>query len=176
VTGKQRSAIARLLPRTMSVWGRFRIRGGGDSFRTAVSTRGKERLTYRNSSYNRFEILYEADENSASAAATVRQVGYGLLETILVCILPDHPTFGHLRGCLRLLVVIEPCKTHGKDATSELTMYNEMAASIVTDIQNVKAVVGRVKTRGKWGIVDRTAGIASTVFYDADSDLDSDDD
>lgn len=120
-----------------------------------------------------FEILYETDNNPA-AAATLRQVGYGLLETILVCILPDHPTFGHLRGCLRLLVVIEPCKTHGKDATSELTMYKGMAASIVTDIQNVKAVVGRVKTRGQWGIVDRTTGIASTAFCDPDSDSDDD--
>jgi len=97
-------------------------------------------------------------------------VGYGLLEMMLVCALPDIPVFGVLRGRLQLLVVIQPCQTSGKDATRKLTYYKGILSPFVTDIVNVKAIVGRIQTRGKWGIVDRLPGTAAAMFGDVDQD------
>ena len=83
---------------------------------------------------------------------------------VLVCVLPGIAVFGPLSGSLRLLAVIKPCQTSGMDGTEELTQYRAMLSSFVTDISNIKAIIGRVQTRGKWGMVDRTPGIAATVF------------
>ena len=53
-------------------------------------------------------------------------------------------------------------------------MYKDMSASLVTDIRNVICLIGRVKTRGKWGIVDRRSGMAAPVFDDAEEDSEAD--
>ena len=37
-------------------------------------------------------------------------------------------------------------------------------AMIVTDIQTVSVVVGRIRTRGKWTIVDRSGGLIKPEF------------
>jgi len=41
-----------------------------------------------------------------------------------------------------------------------------MTAATITDLQSIEAVVGRVATRNTWGIVDRTDGLAHTIFVD----------
>ena len=89
---------------------------------------------------------------------------------VLVCVLPDIPMFGPLSGSLRLLALVKPCQTMG---TQEPTHYRTMLSPFVTDISNIKAIIGRVQTRGKWGIVDRTPGIAAAVFGHLDEDSES---
>jgi hypothetical protein len=77
----------------------------------------------------------------------------------------------------RLLAVIEPCVTEGKDATKEVVYYQRKTTHIVTDLQTIGAVVGRVKTRGKWGIIDRSGNNARPIFLEPDPfilDLDDD--
>ncbi|KAJ7939019.1 hypothetical protein B0H13DRAFT_1587284 [Mycena leptocephala] len=69
-----------------------------------------------------------------------------------------------MAGQCRLLAVLTPCSTSGQDATKGIVSYNRTAATIVTDIQTVSAVVGRIKTRGKWTIVDRTGGLIKPEF------------
>jgi hypothetical protein len=56
--------------------------------------------------------------------------------------------------------------TNGKDATSELTTYSKTTASIITDLQTICAVVGRVESRKKWGIIDRGEGLVNTAFVE----------
>jgi hypothetical protein len=34
------------------------------------------------------------------------------------------------------------------------------------DLQSIDAVIGHVATWGRWGILDRTDGLAHTVFVD----------
>ena len=97
---------------------------------------------------------------------SARQVFYGRLEYILVCELPDEDFFGALKGLTRLLALITPCNTNGKDATATVTTYSQMTAATITDLQSIEAVVGRVATRNTWGIVDRTDGLAHTIFVD----------
>ncbi|KAJ6559294.1 hypothetical protein B0H10DRAFT_1665653, partial [Mycena sp. CBHHK59/15] len=88
----------------------------------------------------------------------------GRLEEILVHQLPAGKLWGAFLGQTCLLAVIIPCSMGGKDATQQILSYNWTTAAIVMDIQAVSAVVGRIKTRGGWVIVDRTRGLIKPEF------------
>ena len=94
----------------------------------------------------------------------IRTIFYGKLERILEYEIPDSSFWGVLRGKTRLLAVITPCITNGKDATKEVTIYNDTTTQIVTDLQAVECVVGRVQTRNAWGIIDRSGDSSRTEF------------
>lgn len=94
----------------------------------------------------------------------IRTIFYGKLERILEYEVPDSKFWGVLRGKTRLLAVITPCITNGKDATNQLTIYNDTTTQIVTDLQAVECVVGRVLTRNRWGIIDRSGDSSRTEF------------
>ena len=94
----------------------------------------------------------------------IRTIFYGKLERILEYKIQDSKFWGILRGKRRLLAVITPCVTNGKDATNQLTIYNETTTQIVTDLQAVECVVGRVLTRNGWGIIDRSGDSSRTEF------------
>ena len=83
---------------------------------------------------------------------------------ILACQLPQDDTWGIMSGSTRILALITPCVTGGKDASAKITKYQATTTSIITDIQTISCVVGRVKTRGKWGIIDRSGGLVKTEF------------
>ena len=53
VLGKRRVDVERHVPQRMSIWGKFRIQGGGDAFRSSFAMKGKERMSHRNCSYIR---------------------------------------------------------------------------------------------------------------------------
>ncbi|KAG0704212.1 hypothetical protein DFH29DRAFT_802240 [Suillus ampliporus] len=90
---------------------------------------------------------------------------YGLLEKILVYQVPDDPFFADLSGKQQILVLLTPWKTEGQDAAKILTLVQAKLAPIVTDIRNVKAVVGLVETRGRSGIID---GVGDSIFVGFD--------
>jgi hypothetical protein len=83
---------------------------------------------------------------------------------ILACQLPQDDMWGTMSATTRILTLITPCVTGGKDASVEITKYHATTTSIITDIQTINCVVGRVKTRGKWGIIDRSGGLVKTEF------------
>ncbi len=93
----------------------------------------------------------------------IQQVHYGQLLAVLELPLQGRVWKDHA-GSTVLLAIIRPCKTNGKDATQELTLYREYAADVVVDVNAVEAVVGRVKSRKEWGIIDRSGALARTVF------------
>ena len=63
-----------------------------------------------------------------------------------------------------LLAVITPCVTLGKDATKEVTTYTQTTTQVVTDLCTISSVIGRVWTRNRWGIVDRSEESSRTEF------------
>ncbi|KAG2120127.1 hypothetical protein DEU56DRAFT_691944, partial [Suillus clintonianus] len=58
----------------------------------------------------------------------------------------NDPFFGVLSGKEQVLVLLTPCKTDGQDAAKTLTWAQAKLAPIVTDIRNIKAVIGLVDT------------------------------
>jgi hypothetical protein len=94
----------------------------------------------------------------------VLTINYGVLDRILVCSMGNESVWGNLRGTTHLLAVITPWRTNGQDAALETVFFKHTLVPIVTDLRNVCAVVGRVESRGEWGIVDRYIGMAHATF------------
>ena len=102
---------------------------------------------------------------------------YGQLERILVCSLGDERIWGDSRNSMLLLALVRPVKSDGEDAALTTVIFSQYLAPVITDLRNVKAVVGRVETRRRWGIVDRSMGIAKPAFaLDETEDYHQDDD
>ncbi|KAJ7173919.1 hypothetical protein C8R43DRAFT_873817, partial [Mycena crocata] len=146
--------IQNLLPDKMPSWGKVRI-VDGDSIRS-MSACGDESTmeTLRDMSFVRVPYL-------------LFFLFYGRLEEILVCPLPEKPVFREMSNTTRLLAVITPCVTAGKDASKEWTAYTRMTTPIVTDLATIVAVVGRAFTRGDFVFVDRSGGLLHPEFQSA---------
>jgi hypothetical protein len=86
----------------------------------------------------------------------------------LVCKLPNDPFFGMLSNSTFLLALVTPCNTAGHDVTKELTAYTSQAASVITDLRSVVAVVGWVWSHTEWTIIDRSHASAYAVFGEDD--------
>jgi hypothetical protein len=109
-------------------------------------------------------VQYEVEVEDGDGEVS-REIFYGRLELILECDIPNKNFWGRdLQGTTVLLAVITPCVTMGKDAVKEMTTYQHTTTQVVTDLRTINAVVGRVQTRNRWGIVDRSEDSARTEF------------
>jgi len=78
----------------------------------------------------------------------------------------DESVWGDLRGTTRFLAVITPWRTEGRDAAEETLTFKHTLAVVVTDLKNIRGIVGRAESRGEWGIVDRNTGMVRVTFAD----------
>ncbi|KAH7911338.1 Transposase family tnp2-domain-containing protein, partial [Hygrophoropsis aurantiaca] len=169
VLGKHRKEVSpRLSQVSLSCAGKVRIQHGGDSIRTRLASRNLEPSDSRKACYIRYEIVFEAINGQE-----IQDIKYGDLENIFIFHLPADPFFNNLSGQLQILALITPWDTEKTDAAKKTTYRKSKYAPIVTDLRNIKAVVGLVETRGRWGVIDRGLGMAATVFVE-DADLDED--
>jgi hypothetical protein len=100
-----------------------------------------------------------------AASNAVREIFYGRLDLILEFDILDQQFWGQqFQGKTVLLAVITPCVTSGKDATKTLTTYSQTTTQVVTDLRTISSVIGRVWTRNRWGIVDRSEETSRTEF------------
>lgn len=75
--------------------------------------------------------------------------------------------------------MITPYRTGGKDAALDIVSHRQAMAPVVLDLQTVMAVVGRLQSRGKWFLIDRTGGMVRPEFVPSDvveEDVDSESD
>jgi hypothetical protein len=103
--------------------------------------------------------------------AQVRQIFYGQLICMIDVIMPRSHTINLNKVCCYLLVVLQPCSTHGKDATREVTTCSESTIPVVVDLHTVECVVGRVKRGDEWGIIDHSREFSRTVFVDPEVEV-----
>ena len=81
-------------------------------------------------------------------------INYGVLDYIFAYALCQDAIWGTSRGKTLLLAMIEPFRTNGEDAATQVLHYTKCMTPIVTDVRNIKSTVGRVETRKQWGIID----------------------
>ncbi|KAI0685379.1 hypothetical protein BC835DRAFT_1290362, partial [Cytidiella melzeri] len=65
-----------------------------------------------------------------------------------------------------------PCATSGTDGAKEAVSFRQEQTKVVVDLRTITNKAGRVETRGRWGIIDWSTGMARTVFVDLDVSLD----
>ncbi|KAJ7642387.1 hypothetical protein DFH06DRAFT_1097627 [Mycena polygramma] len=169
--GKRIDEIEPELPERMQLWGKLRI-VDGDSISSAWGTRNRSEQ-HREKSFIRYEIEVK-DRNDRGR--WVPHLGYGQLDKILVCELPGSKRlWGKLAGKTRLLAVITPYRTGGRDASNDIFPHSQFLTPIVADVQSVVAVVGRLATRGKGYLLDRSGGMVRPEFIPTELYEDSDD-
>ncbi len=94
-----------------------------------------------------------------------QRVFYGQLEYVLKCILLENCTPENPEPETLLLALITTCDTCGHDATQEEVCFKDLNAyTEIIDIRTICAVVGHIKVRGHWAIIDRSGPLAQTVF------------
>ena len=88
----------------------------------------------------------------------------------------EESVWGEFRNTTHLLALITPWRMDGQDAALalEAVTFKHTLAPIITDLRNVRGVVGRVRSREEWGIADRSTRIARAAFI-VDEVLDMDD-
>ena len=79
---------------------------------------------------------------------------------ILVLELPAAPRLGIAEPTTLILALIQEVKASLKDG---IYSYKEFGAEEVVDLKTVQCVVGRVKNRGEWSIVDRSDNVVAQV-------------
>ncbi|KAF7291084.1 hypothetical protein MKEN_01490300 [Mycena kentingensis (nom. inval.)] len=167
--GLTKAAALKVLPSFFAALGRFKTRGRRlhsrrmDTRSTApTSRRGYPRKLLRSSAYVRkplFSTLMIQFTKQQRVSHTIKCTeSYGLLVEILTCDVPDDAKFGVFSGTTRLLAVIQPCNTAGRDAATGVVAYTRLQASLVVDLNAISAVVGRIRRGERWYIVDRTDG------------------
>lgn len=72
---------------------------------------------------------------------------------------------------MHLLALVVPVKKKGEDALSTTIHFSRFSAPIITDLHNVKAVIGRVETCNRWGIIDHSMAPAKTIFAADESNI-----
>lgn len=85
---------------------------------------------------------------------------FGQLKRILVLELPAAPRLGIAEPTTLILALIQEVKASLKDG---IYSYKEFGAEEVVDLKTVQCVVGRVKNRGEWSIVDRSDNVVAQV-------------
>ena len=80
--------------------------------------------------------------------------------------LPNNPgVFGQHAGTTHLLAIVQPCNTGThKDARKEMVAYKDYTRPVAIDLFHITAIVGRVKSRGDWHILDRFDDCALAAF------------
>lgn len=94
-----------------------------------------------------YELEYQENNN------IVQYVGYGKLEKVIICQLPNHDFFQGHKDKTLLLALVTPLQTNGQDATKKLTSYTQKLASIIMDLRSVKGLIGRVQVKNHWWII-----------------------
>ncbi|KAF7331329.1 hypothetical protein MKEN_00010500 [Mycena kentingensis (nom. inval.)] len=161
IVGREAISVATmraLLPAMTFSWGKVRIRDG-DSIRCAWVVSEDDEDVRDNTS-----IRFEREE--LKDGLWVPSISYGRLDRILAFKLPKDARLGVLSEQIRVVLVITRYATGGRDAVVEdVVDYQRLhQASVMVDLDGLKAAVGRFETRGKWVIVDRSGGMIKPEF------------
>lgn len=105
-----------------------------------------------------YEVVYGTRTNFTTS------VNYGDLEKIIIITIPFDEFFGCLSDQTLALALITPWNTNGSVASKENVYMTARKTPAVTDIWSLKATVGLVETRKKWGVIDRIPNKGTEAF------------
>ncbi len=93
---------------------------------------------------------------------------YGQLQRILAIDLKPIPTAVPSKTAPSTLVlgVIRTCTIEGDHSVLDIHFYKNLGRVEVVDLTTIQCVVGRVRDRGRFGIIDRSGTLARPEFVD----------
>lgn len=105
---------------------------------------------YHSPSNTEFKYYQYIDKNRRSRKKSVdleKHTFYGQLRCVLVIKPPEAKDI--------LLAVVQSIKVDRMPGASNITYYKETGPLYVVDLNTIEGVVGRIRDRGRWAIVDR---------------------
>ncbi|KAI0326297.1 hypothetical protein GY45DRAFT_1259252 [Cubamyces sp. BRFM 1775] len=148
-------------------WGRIRILPDGDTIRaaSAQSLAGGDSGPTRDASYVRYEALVDRNARSRNAAIQlVPKTFYGQLQRILVLHCPPIPSSTHSALTPLIFAVIRTCKITADHPTLDIHYYSRDSSTDLVDITTVQCLVGRVRDRNQWAIIDRSGTLSRALY------------
>jgi hypothetical protein len=85
---------------------------------------------------------------------------FGQLNCILLLELPPEPRFALAEPTTLILALLHEVKVTLRDG---IYSYKEFGVEEVVDLNTVQCVVGRVKDRGEWSIIDQSDSMVLQV-------------
>jgi hypothetical protein len=85
---------------------------------------------------------------------------FGQLGRILVLELPSAPKLHLTEPTTVIVAVVREVKAKLMDG---IYYYKEFGLDEVVDLETIQCVVGRIKDRGKWALIDRSDSVANNA-------------
>ncbi|KAH9481215.1 hypothetical protein JR316_0005736 [Psilocybe cubensis] len=172
---KSSRSIQVRLPQTLVSWGKVRIMGGD-----TIEVHSEHAIENKRSrSWVKYELLGVTKDRNNNVIDENAEICYGRLELILEFNVPGDDFWGLWKRSLRLLAVVTPYRTNGKNAATTLTVFRESdkRATIALDLQSITNAIGRIYREQKgWAIVDRSDEYSRTIFVHGGDPEEPDDD
>lgn len=89
---------------------------------------------------------------------------FGQLQTTFVVHMPVSLELGIERPETLILAAIKSCKIEQHDRHLDVHLYKDHGRTEVVDITSIQCVVGRVRDRNRWVIIDRSGSLARAQY------------
>ncbi|PPQ82425.1 hypothetical protein CVT26_013426 [Gymnopilus dilepis] len=159
-------AIARrnLANAKIECWGRLVCSTeGGDTVNASEMVKRSQEDS-RDASYVRYELLVDRNARSRKKAPEyVPETFYGQLRRIFVLEMPASDELGTTESQTLILGSILTCKIEMQNDL-DMHYFKQYRGTEVVDISTIQCLVGRVKDRGWWVIIDRSGKLARAQF------------
>ena len=101
---------------------------------------------------------------------------YGQLQHIYILDCPPIPSTTHTTTTPIIFAVIRTCATEETHPSLDIHYYTNHSTLNVLDITTIQGVVGRIRDRGRWAIIDRSGALSRAIYNGDDQSDDEQDD
>ncbi|EIW62612.1 uncharacterized protein TRAVEDRAFT_115107 [Trametes versicolor FP-101664 SS1] len=158
--------IRRALPSEVDEWGKVRILNDGDTMRAATLHKGGEDT--RDASFVRYEVLVDLNTRFRNLPVILQpKTLYGQLQRIFEIQLSSLPHNGNPPGDPPppvVLAAIQTCDIQRSNDALDIHYYSRMGGIDYVDITTIQCVVGRIKDRGNFAIIDRSGTLSRAIY------------
>ncbi|KAI0707239.1 hypothetical protein C8Q76DRAFT_817548, partial [Earliella scabrosa] len=155
--------LRRGLPLEVQEWAKVRILPDGDTIRTSSLDAGSQ--DGRDASYVRYELLVDTNRRYRNRPIQlVKRTFYGQLQHILQFTLSADASCGLLTPTPLVFAVIQACKIEQSDDALDIHYYTRLGSLDYVDITTIQCVVGRIKDRGRYAIIDRSGTLSRALY------------
>ncbi|KAI0645014.1 hypothetical protein C8Q79DRAFT_911885 [Trametes meyenii] len=145
-------------------WGRIKIMPDGDTVRASMLTGA---ASTRDACFVQYEALVDLNARSRNAAIQlIPRTFYGQLQQILVIDCPPIPNSTYSDRAPLIFAVIRTCDISEDHPVLDIHYYAKESTLDVVDVTTVQCLVGRLRDRGRWAIIDRSGSLSRALYAD----------
>lgn len=159
------AAVKKAIPDAFEMWARLQM-NDGDLVYAHESYKNSEAYR-RDATFIQYELRVDQHARHHNVVPVFDgNTFFGQLERIIVLHVPRAPAIGHLEDSTVILLDVHMC--HTTIGIGGFAQYCPSGGGVheIVDANGLRAVVGRIKDRGKWVFVRRKGGIEHADYDD----------